>query len=216
MKNLHLPWIGKSIGCIALAGCLLCGSTVPAYAATPAYDTVALARTVRPAGHGEYLYTQLNDNEKAIYDAIVDQIEKLATDSAGATGIEVAVPKDTTPSERPIFAVFRDHPEFFWVNSDKLSWGQTGSNENGNDIYALECTLGEQSFFYEGFTTEILQQYRDDLDAKVTETKADMPATAQDTLSQLKYLNDGLHYIMYIMRMVSDRPTFPAARPAVF
>lgn len=216
MKNLHLPRIGKSTGCITLAGCLLCGSTVPAYAATPAYDTVALARTVRPAGHGEYLYTQLNDNEKAIYDAIVDQIEKLATDSAGATGIEVAVPKDTTPSERPIFAVFRDHPEFFWVNSDKLSWGQTGSDENSNDIYALECTLGEQSFFYKGFTTENLQQYRDDLDAKVTETKADMPATAQDTLSQLKYLNDGLHYIMYIMRMVSDRPTFPAARPAVF
>ena len=63
MKKLHLPRIGKSIGCIMLAGCLLCGSTVPAYAAAPAYGSVALARAVRPAETGEYLYQQLPDDD---------------------------------------------------------------------------------------------------------------------------------------------------------
>lgn len=56
IKKSHLPRVGKSISCIMLVGCLLCGSAAPAYAATPAYGAVALARTVRPAETGEYLY----------------------------------------------------------------------------------------------------------------------------------------------------------------
>lgn len=86
--------------------------------------------------------------------------------------------------------MFRDHPECFWVDSSKLAWGQTGSDDNGNDVYALECKLGEQSFFYEGFTTDNLQRYRNDLAAKVEEIMRGMPPTAQDELAQLKYLND--------------------------
>ena len=86
--------------------------------------------------------------------------------------------------------MFRDHPECFWVDSSKLAWGQTGSDDNGNDVYALECKLGEQSFFYEGFTTDNLQRYRNDLAAKVEEIMKGMPPTAQDELAQLKYLND--------------------------
>lgn len=192
MKKLHLPRIGKSIGCIMLAGCLLCGSTVPAYAAAPAYGSVALARAVRPAETGEYLYQQLTDDEKAIYNIIIDQIDKLATDSVGATGIEVTVPKDSVPSLKPVFAVFRDHPEFFWVDSSKLTWGQTVSNAPNNDVYALECKIGETSFFYEGFTTDNLQKYRDDFAVKVEEIKAGMPSTALDELAKLKYLNNWL------------------------
>lgn len=57
MKRLHPSQVGKTIGCIALAGCLLCASTVPAYAVAPLYGTVAVARTARAAELGEYLYT---------------------------------------------------------------------------------------------------------------------------------------------------------------
>lgn len=57
MKRLHPSQVGKTIGCIALAGCLLCASTVPAYAVAPLYGTVAVARTARAAEPGEYLYT---------------------------------------------------------------------------------------------------------------------------------------------------------------
>ncbi|HJA48219.1 MAG TPA: S-layer homology domain-containing protein [Candidatus Agathobaculum intestinipullorum] len=194
MKKLHLPRIGKSIGCIMLAGCLLCGSTVPAYAAAPAYGSVALARAVRPAETGEYLYQQLPDDEKAIYDAIVAQIEELTKDAMDPSGVQVTIPKDSAYSitAKPIFAVFRDHPEFFWVNSSELVWAEGNPNidENSDAVYVLSLKSQDKSFFYEGFTTDNLQKYRDDFAAKVEEIMREMPPTALDELAKLKYLND--------------------------
>lgn len=191
MKKLY---IGKTAGCIVLAGCLLCGSAVPAYAAFPANSTVALARTVRAAEPGEYLYTQLNDNEKAIYDAIVDQIEQLTHNDTDPSGVQVTIPKDSgySISSKPIFAVFRDHPEFFWVDSSKLVWaeGNPPIDGDGNEVYALSCKTPGESFFYDGFTTDNLQDYRDRLNDKVDEIKQNVPSTALDELAKLKYLND--------------------------
>lgn len=110
------------------------------------------------------------------------------------SGVQVTIPKDSGYSitAKPIFAVFRDHPEFFWVNSSELVWaeGNPSTDGNGDAVYALSLKSQDKSFFYDGFTTENLQQYRDDLDAKVQEIQSGMPTTAQDTLSQLKYLND--------------------------
>ena len=135
MKKYHLPHVGKTIGCIVLAGCLLCASTVPAYAAASLHGMDAVVRTVRAAGPGEYLYTQLNDNEKAVYDAIVDQIEELTRNDTDPSGVQVTIPKDSgySISGKPVFAVFRDHPEFFWVDSSKLVWAE------GNP--SIDCLL---------------------------------------------------------------------------
>lgn len=38
------------------------------------------------------------------------------------SGVQVTIPKDSGYSitAKPIFSVFRDHPEFFWVNSSEL------------------------------------------------------------------------------------------------
>lgn len=192
MKKYHPLQVGKTISCIALAGCLLCGSTVPAYAASPMYASAAVVRAARTAEPGEYLYTQLNDNEKAVYDAIVDQIEKLTTDDKDPSGVQVTVPKDFSISGKPIFAVFRDHPEFFWVDSSKLVWAEANPpiDGDGNDVYALSCKASGESFFYEGFTPENLQEYRDRLDDKVEEIKQNVPSTALGELAKLKYLND--------------------------
>ncbi len=194
MKRLHPSQVGKTIGCIALAGCLLCASTVPAYAVAPLYGTIAVARTARAAEPGEYLYTQLNDNEKAVYDGIVDQIEELTRNDTDPSGVQVTIPKDSgySISGKPVFAVFRDHPEFFWVDSSKLVWaeGNPSIDGDGNEVYVLSCKTPGESFFYDGFTTDNLQDYRDRLNDKVNEIKQNVPSTALDELATLKYLND--------------------------
>lgn len=194
MKKYHLPHVGKTIGCIVLAGCLLCASTVPAYAAASLHGMDAVVRTVRAAGPGEYLYTQLNNNEKAVYDAIVDQIEELTRNDTDPSGVQVTIPKDSgySISGKPVFAVFRDHPEFFWVDSSKLVWaeGNPSIDGDGNEVYVLSCKTPGESFFYDGFTTENLQSYRDGLNDKVDEIKQNVPSTALDELATLKYLND--------------------------
>lgn len=142
---------------------------------------------------GEYFYTQLNENEKAVYDSILSQVEELAKDPLDPSGVQVVIPKDSGYSitGKPIFAVFRDHPEIFWVDSSKLVWaeGNPRQDAEGNDIFVLSCMSGE-SFFYPGFTPENLPQYRADLNAKVAEIKANVPATAVDTVAKLRYLND--------------------------
>ena len=151
-------------------------------------------RAARAAEPGEYLYTQLNDNEKAVYNAIIDQIEELTRSDTDPSGVQVTIPKDSGYSltGKPVFAVFRDHPEFFWVDSSKLVWaeGNPKIDTDGNEVYVLSCKNPGESFFYDGFTTENLQDYRDRLNDKVDEIKQNVPSTALDELAVLKYLND--------------------------
>lgn len=108
--------------------------------------------------------------------------------------MQVTIPKDSgySISGKPVFAVFRDHPEFFWVDSSKLVWaeGNPSIDGDGNEVYVLSCKTPGESFFYDGFTTGNLQDYRDRLNDKVDEIKQNVPSAALDELATLKYLND--------------------------
>lgn len=184
MQRFQLPKLGKKICCILLSVSLLwsCGLTVSA------------AQPRREADPGEYFYSQLNDSEKAVYDAIVSQIEELAKDENDPSGVQVIIPKDSNYSitGKPVFAVFRDHPEFFWVDSSNLAWqeGNPNTDENGDFVWTLDRKDRGKSFFYAGFTSDNLQDYRNRFDAKVEEIKQNVPANAADTVAKLKYLND--------------------------
>ncbi|MDR3767438.1 MAG: S-layer homology domain-containing protein [Butyricicoccus sp.] len=193
MKQKHgFHWKKKACS-VLLAGSLLC-SSMPAYAVFSSDSVVAAAQTLRAAGPGEYLYTQLTAEERAVYNSIVDQIEKLAQNDQDPSGVQVTIPKGSTYSinGRPIFAVFRDHPEFFWVDSSNLVWaeGIPKTDDEGNSVWVLSRKYPDRPFFYAGFTPQNLQGYRNQLEAKVREIQSGMPENAKDTVSKLKYLND--------------------------
>ncbi|MGO5116527.1 chitobiase/beta-hexosaminidase C-terminal domain-containing protein [Candidatus Avoscillospira sp. LCP25S3_F1] len=194
MQRFQLPKFGKQVCCVLLSVSLLWSCGLPVYAARSQDVLYASAQTRREAGPGEYFYTQLNDSEKAVYDAIVSQIEELAKDETDPSGVQVVIPKDSgySPTARPIFAVFRDHPEFFWIDSSNLAWaeGSPAVNDAGDSVFVLDRWDRGQPFFYPGFTSENLQNYRDRLDAKVQEIQQGIPSTATDTVAKLKYLND--------------------------
>lgn len=194
MQRFQLPELSKKVCCVLLSVSLLWSCGMPVYAAHTQASTYVSAQTRREAGPGEYFYTQLNDNEKAVYDAIVDQIEELAKDENDPSGVQVIIPKESSYSitGRPIFAVFRDHPEFFWVDSSNLIWqeGNPKTNDNGDSVWALDRKDRSKAFFYSGFTSDNLQDYRDRLKAKVQQIEQGVPSTATDTVAKLKYLND--------------------------
>lgn len=193
MKILHPRTLAKKLCCMALSGCLLWSSSALAYThAVPTYGMSYSSQTRHTPAPGEYFYTQLTTDEQAVYDAILSQIDALTTDNTDPSGVQVSVPSGTVPSLKPVFAVFRDHPEFFWVDSSKFSWaeGNPATDGNGNDIYALSCWPTGESFFYPGFTVDNLQDFRDRFAAKIEEIRQGVPATAKDTVSILKYLNN--------------------------
>lgn len=173
---------------LLLVGSLLC--TLPNMMPLSIYG----ATTLREASSGEYFYTQLTSDEKAIYDAILNQIEELAKDDKDPSGVKVIIPKDSTYSisGKPIFAVFRDHPEYFWIDASKLSWAESVPfiDDEGNTVYELSTFPTGTSFFYDGFSVDNLQKYRSELNAKVLEIKKNLPSTAIDDVSKLKYLNN--------------------------
>ena len=80
-------------------------------------------------GENEYYYRQLNDDEKKIYDAMVEEIAEgknyCVFENVDADTIE-------SSAERAFYAVYSDHPEFFWL---ELSWyfaKQEGLGENND------------------------------------------------------------------------------------
>lgn len=188
MKYVTYRAASKKWCSVLLAGSLLC--TVPNAMPISVYG----ATTLREAGSGEYFYTQLTADEQAVYDAILDQIEELAKDATDPSGVKVTIPKDSSYSisTKPVFAVFRDHPEYFWIDASKLSWAESvpATDSEGNTIYELSTFPTGTSFFYAGFTVENLLQYRADLEAKVAEIKKNLPSTAIDDVSKLKYINN--------------------------
>lgn len=185
VKYRHAP---KRWCSLLLVSSLLC--TLPNMTPLPVYG----ATTLREAGSGEYFYTQLTAEEQAVYDAILNQIEELTKNATDPSGVKVTIPKDSTHSisGKPIFAVFRDHPEYFWVDASKLAWTESNpsTDSEGNTIYELSTFPTGTSFFYDGFTVDNLPQYRADLEAKIIEIKKNLPSTAIDDVSKLKYLNN--------------------------
>ncbi len=184
--------IRKSIYSIILAGSVLCGNSIPAYAINQQYQdysSIDITNNIE-ADVGEYLYKQLSVQEQNIYKSIISQIDELKKDDKNPSGVKVTVPDGYSISGKPIFAVFRDHPEFFWIDSSNLAWAEAGKDTEKNDIYSLVCKDTNKSFFYEGFTTENLQSYIDRLNAKVKEIKEELPSTANDDISKLKYINN--------------------------
>lgn len=186
MKKRHKPKAIRTCVSALLAGGLLCGSAVPAYAVSPASHAVQAA--------GEYLYGQLSAQEQHVYRAIVDQIDQLAKDDRDPSGVRVTVPKDNMEgiSGKTIFAVFRDHPEFFWVDSSKLVWEEANPNtdSDGNSVWTLSSKVPGESFFCDGFTPDTLQNTRQAFAAKIDEIVDGIPATVIDDAAKLKYVND--------------------------
>ncbi len=171
-----------------LAGGLLCSLPNVSLISAQAVDASG------QAGCGEYLYQQLNGEEQAVYRSIVEQVDKLTVDDKDPTGVKVTTPKDSSNYnlEKTLFAVFRDHPEFFWVNASQLVWQEATPNTDaeGNNVWELSCKASGESFFYDGFEVDNVQSYREKLDKKVQEILDGIPQNATDDVSKLKYIND--------------------------
>lgn len=129
------------------------------------------------------LYSQLSDTNKEAYDAISRQVEELAKNSTDPSAVSFT-PTQGSPDGAAIFAFFRDHPEYFWVDSSKLAW--TASDDN---VYSLCTAVTGESFFFEGFDAATLPGVRQSFDAKVQEIIAGMPSGG-DVVAQLRYLNN--------------------------
>lgn len=168
---------------VLLAGNILYAS----FATTSAFDTSYFSNRV--AESGEYLYTQLSADEQAVYNSILNQIDELKIDDKDPSGVEIIVPQNASPNmEKVLFAILRDHPEFFWIDFSKLVWEQNKNDSQGNPIYNLSCKVLGETFFYEGFTIDNLQSYIDDLNAKVSEIKSSI--SQSDDVSKLKEINN--------------------------
>lgn len=132
---------------------------------------------------GQYFYGQLSAANQEAYDAISQQIEKLAADSTDPSAVAFT-PTQGDPTDAAIFAFFRDHPEYFWVDSSKLVWSVSDSN-----VWSLSAKETGSSFFYEGFDTDTLPAVRAAFQQKVAEIIQGMPAN-QSMVAKLRYLNN--------------------------
>lgn len=152
-----------------------------------AAPTAALARE---ADVGEYFYTQLSEQEKEIYDQLLEQADKLTDDhDPGNVVVSLDEPRGSDLNlARVNFAFFRDHPEYFWVYSSRLGFEQTANYTDAAPEWNLSASSGE-SYFYEGFDSSNLQDWRTRFDAKVAEIIAGIPESA-DALATIQYLNN--------------------------
>lgn len=103
----------------------------------------------REVSNGEYFYTQLTTTEKDMYNSIIDKIEELTKDDKDPSGVKIIIPQDASSWDigKVVFSVFRDHPEFFWVDSSKLILQEDKPAENGNEYYELGTKFQENHFF---------------------------------------------------------------------
>lgn len=156
---------------------------------------------------GEAFYGQLSSANQEAYDAIQAQVEKLAENSTDPSAVSYT-PTQGNPDGAAIFAFFRDHPEYFWIDSSKLVWSES------NGQWSLSSKITGESFFYEGFDTGTLSSVRAEFEAKVQEIITGMPGG--DRVAQLRYLNTGLLSTMSITPWVWAPPTTPGVPPAAF
>lgn len=130
--------------------------------------------------HTEYFYTQLNENEKNVYNQIKDKISKL-TDITNLESIEVGT---SSPNDKIIFAFFRDHPEYFYIADYNLVWEEVSANK-----YKLSSKVKDEGYIVKGIKKEEIPKLKESFDAKVNEIVSKAP---QDVEQKLKYFLDWL------------------------
>lgn len=131
-----------------------------------------------------YFRGQLDSTQQSLYDDLASQLSEL-TNPNDPGSVELYVPEGQENSlGRVLFAVLRDHPEYFWIDFSKLSW-----QDLGNTRYALDVKPSYDSYFVDGFTAENLSTYRTQFEQKVTEIVAKAPA---DPVLAVRYFNQWL------------------------
>lgn len=139
---------------------------------------------------GEYYYAQLNGQEQKLYDQISQQAGNLTDpyDPSGLTvSLDEAVASDTRTGD-VLFAFFRDHPEYFWINVSRLAFERDAGSSDDAPSWHLSAMSGE-SYFYDGFTEGNLAQMRTDFESAVQDIVAAMPG---DRILQIRYFNNWL------------------------
>lgn len=148
-------------------------------------ETLTLYAVWEPiAASNGYFRSQLTANEQLLYDDIASQLDEL-TDPHDPSSLEAYAPQGLDRSlGRVLFAVLRDHPEYFWIDFSRLSWEQVQG-----DVYALAPRVTGESYFVDGFTAENLADYRARFTAQVDEIVAAAP---KDTVLAVRYFNEWL------------------------
>lgn len=140
---------------------------------------------------GEYYYTQLNAQEKDLYDQVKAQAGNL-TDPYDPSNLTVSLNSPVEPDTEVgnvLFAFFRDHPEYFWIDVSRIAFEADADSDDNTPSWHLSAMSGE-SYFYEGFTEENLPTYRTQLDEAVSRIMNDAPTG--DTVLIIRYLNNWL------------------------
>lgn len=131
---------------------------------------------------GEWFYSQLSVANQEAYDAIQEQVEELTQSSTDPSSVSFT-PTGDEPTDAAIFAFFRDHPEYFWIDASKLVW-----DVSGNGLWQLGTKVSGESFFCEGFDVDTLANVRSQFNNQVQAIIAGMPSG--DQVAQLRYLNN--------------------------
>lgn len=157
---------------VLLACSLLCGLMAfpPAQAAG------------RQPESGEWFYSQLSAANQEAYDAIHAQVEELTQNSTDPSSVSF-IPTAEGTDGASIFAFFRDHPEYFWIDSSKLVWDVSADGQ-----WRLGSKVSGESFFCEGFDVGTLPAVRTQFDNQVQAVIDGMPSG--DQVTQLRYLNN--------------------------
>lgn len=128
-----------------------------------------------------YFKSQLTEPEQLIYDELTAQLDKLTDPHDPSTVVVTAEEAQSSSLEKILFAVHRDHPEYFWFDVSKLSWSEAGERR-----YALATKVPGESYFFDGFTAENLADYKSRFQQRVSEV---VDAAPQDPLLAVKYFN---------------------------
>ncbi len=140
---------------------------------------------------GEYYYTQLNAQEKELYDQVKAQAGNLI-DPYDPSNLEVSLSspvESDTEAGSVLFAFFRDHPEYFWIDVSRIAFEPDADWNNGTPSWHLSAMSGEP-YFYDGFTTDNLSGYRTQFEEAVGKIIDGAPAG--DTVLTIRYLNNWL------------------------
>lgn len=131
-----------------------------------------------------YFRDQLSETQKAIYDDIASQLDKL-TDQTDPSSLEIYVPEtEIGKLESILFAVLRDHPEYFWIDFSKLAW-----EEVAKDRYALCAKVTGEAYFTDGFTNDNIESYRERFETAVDAIVSQAPS---DAVLAVRYFNNWL------------------------
>ncbi len=170
----------KSIASIGIACCLslpVISSTTPYALAENSHIAAENASTDQIAQAGEWYYTQLTDQEKAIYDQMRTQAPSAFTNPAD-TGIIVQSGDSGVKLNRILFAFFNDHPEYFWVASYKLAWERLSDNTS----VKLVLLRPDEGYFESGFTADNIAEARRQFDEKIKAIVDKAPTTLEEKL----------------------------------